>query len=541
MKLITIRLLILFLAVSSMNSYLRKRLKRDAQNTRMEAMGPAKYLMKGFDIRKYDPLNPQVYYANTNIDYIFDFVAENSKINYKPIETPEGIDISSFSLETNKKNRSMISTMEDFKREMNTSVGGGIPSPMAFTMSASYKTMSNQVQSSKVEIISDITEKPAYKMTLEYDNDNLKLSKEFQKALVALPEKYSPDNKAEYKKFFNRFGTHFIQELTVGYKHSTITKNMTSKSSTEKSKTVGVEAESIFVNTSASHSTDNKNSNENENSNTDSYTIGSKDKVNDMFPITIQKIIPIKEAIEDQKLKHKFDGIDEVVECELEGTPEECGKPEEKIDAVVDILFKYYEQEPSGAVSICPIGYDNVRALEPLEEKGDRYNIREGKKGGGKKYIYFCKKIETVKEEGETFIDPMHPPKVYIRDEDMNNAKKKVENENGIFKCARIPNKDNDLNFGDESTKKRNLDKRRYLCWRETSDITNGVLSDVAIANYQNCSGLNDQFTGIYPYSQDTNVNNYACYCTNLNKDRTGNESAFCSSPSKLQELKNDD
>ncbi len=253
-----------------------------------------------------------------------------------------------------------------------------------------------------------------------------------------------------------------------------------------------------------------------------------------MYPIEFNKIEPITKLIKDEALLSKFNNIDEDTICEFESNKSDCGGLQEDIHAVVDIKFYDSKNKPDDSHAVCPTEYENVKGLWGLGEY-ERVNIKHIKQTSSDRYVYFCLKRAYVGNGYMAkFIDPMHPPKLYTSNGNMRDAKTKAERENREFVCA--TGSDNS-NFG--NTQNSN---ERHLCWTMTSDLKNGVLSNVGISRYEKSNGHCKSGVAKYTQFYDFDDYSYSCYCEDMNSDLGNrNKFMFCSAVSGLRKLQNDD
>ncbi len=358
-----------------------------------EKLGLSKYILKGIDMRKYDPLEPNTNSGTSGLDYLFSLKeGENWEINYETIDVPEGIDVTKKGRTVDtRKTSSTVKKMEDFKRDMSLELNISTSCPYAFTMSASFSKVSSKVSNSIVKINTESKLNQKYEVNLR--EEKLDLTQSFKDNLEALPNFLDSRESEEkrktvrnaFKEFFAKFGTHFILSYVAGFKSSTVKQYIYDKVDTSDSLNVKAEAKGtvgvVSGGLKGSYKSDGKTSNESEKGEETHYTMGSeKDtEVNEMKPIIYEHMVSILLIFDNEhknkykaffdndedkfrNYRKKFEGLTENEICLFEATPDKCFPKSVNLQAVTDIRVVFYDNEPDQN-NICDLHFTDATRL----------------------------------------------------------------------------------------------------------------------------------------------------------------------------------
>ncbi len=465
-----------------------------------ESIGPAKYLFKGLDIRRYDPLRPNEAFGNGQTNYILKLKANPFTVSYDPIKTPEGIKIANAGLIESSENKShFVKKISEFKKEFGSEIGLSDDSQdYAFTLSDSYKNFQSLLKNNPEEIKSEVQLTKEYDIAAEKYEKLFEFTQEFKDSVQDLPAEINFQNSAninKFKMFFNKYGTHIVKEMFVGGAKGTITTykkinnhHKINHKSNDENKSNQESITSLKTEIIEALEDNRKDENNEELSHT--YSVGSFKDTKLMVPIKYSKLISILDIAKiDPEVNKKFEGLTEYMICLLESDESVCGNKETKTNnvvyAVTDIELESHDPE----------NLDNYIAVKLImnpsisKDKIPKTPAQMVDNTNTQKIVY-QKKDKIILETSSKLIDPKNPPR--------------------YFKYADIP-KDYTCLEGRISDNGANTAVISNLCWGETNNLKNGYISDFAIINENDLEKSEKEYEWSKEFKPKNSKNNYVC------------------------------
>ena len=174
------------------------------------------YLLQAYNIIKGNPLNPQGFDPGFSRLHIFaaDY-SEGKLTSDRRYKIPDNMDVTKEVSCTMKASAETLKTQKQYKDALNvkasTSVSGGTAVWQAsFSASTEYNRVSNQLKTNDNSVIKSESTCTVYGAAV-HDNPPPKFTKNFFNNVKDL-QNDDPD----YAGFLDKFGTHFIEKITMG-------------------------------------------------------------------------------------------------------------------------------------------------------------------------------------------------------------------------------------------------------------------------------------------------------------------------------------